>query len=318
MLSTLGIAAEVDDFTSRAIPLRDSTAQVNAYINLQIEAALKNPTLYEESNYVVISGGLVHMGYTEKKKINECNKPKLLNLLEYALNTNWPEVRTKLLRDSTVTNNGIRRPAGTIYEGTSAGPLMRIGGCCDPVISVSGKRVGIDKVDHFLGHGYMYYSKVAKTGKVSDAIQLGLDHERGSWGLAGTGVKSYADLSANYQGYLFWKKLVDGPDALIQCVNNKYVLAHKADISHFVSDAWDETNNCSSYSTETDANKIESRIKKLTGGKLCPLEPEKCAALKAHYGSLAKDLLHPQCLDPKNHVNIEEGRSFWSSVWEAF
>lgn len=316
-------AAEVDGFTNRDMPLSDSTAKVNAYINQQIMAALNNPALYQESRYVTMSGGVMHMGYTETIPVKGCNKNRLLSLLQHSLNTNWPEVREQILRDKTIQTNRIRRTNKSIYRDlTIRIPSMSLGACCDPVINLGGKRVGVDKVDHFLGHGFVYYKNVQTTKRVSSALAIGLRRESSAFGLGSTGVKSYGDLAANYQGYLFWKKLLDGPDALIQCKDDRYFLNQKADISPHVDDAWDETINCSSYSAQDVANAVENQIKKVSNGKTCPLEPEKCVGLKTRYGSYVKEILHPKCINPDSTLSVESRKTrfetFIDAVQEAF
>lgn len=123
-----------------------------------------------------------------------------------------------------------------------------------PVIRVGSVVVGIDKIGHFLSQGWFYYQKerelraalpAASDDEVDRRVrQYGHELEIGYLGLGGTGIYSYADLAANWQGLWFYRALLSGPDPYIAIEpNGRYRLAHQFHITDYVTDAWDEVIN---------------------------------------------------------------------------
>lgn len=68
--------------------------------------------------------------------------------------------------------------------------------------------LGVDKIDHFWIQGYDYYRRSRQGSEPTRAVDWGTRTERGIWGLWTTGVFSYADLAANYDGMLFYTGLL--------------------------------------------------------------------------------------------------------------
>ncbi len=69
-------------------------------------------------------------------------------------------------------------------------------------------RFGADKLSHLFRLGYKYWDKSDRGLNDADAIHFGTKTELGMLGRRGIGVFSYADLSANYSGYLFYKNMI--------------------------------------------------------------------------------------------------------------
>lgn len=75
--------------------------------------------------------------------------------------------------------------------------------------------VGVDKIDHFWVQGHLYYEKAGRGLDGERAIRYGTRTEWMRWGMLTTGVFSFADLAANYDGYTFYRDLL-GPGSLMQ------------------------------------------------------------------------------------------------------
>lgn len=87
-------------------------------------------------------------------------------------------------------------------------PLLHLAGVCSTV-RLAGQRVGVDKLDHFLGMGF-YYWKHSREGEDPDAaIRWGTRTERTVYGSSTTLAFSFADLAANLDGYHFYARLLD-------------------------------------------------------------------------------------------------------------
>ena len=76
-------------------------------------------------------------------------------------------------------------------------------------ISLAGVLVGTDKVDHFWVQGFDYWRHSRLGAAPEKAVDWGTATERGFWGLATSGVFSYADLAANYEGMRFYSTLLE-------------------------------------------------------------------------------------------------------------
>ena len=78
------------------------------------------------------------------------------------------------------------------------------------------------------------------------AIHKGLANENGILGLWPSGVFSYGDMEANYQGFRFYKKLcLDDADTFLENEDGLWKLAKVPDIREFVNPYWDESFNLS-------------------------------------------------------------------------
>ena len=84
-----------------------------------------------------------------------------------------------------------------------------------PTANFHGTYMGVDKLGHVFQHGYHYFEEYrrAERGGADDAkataraVRMGVDQERGFYGVVMTGVYSNADLAANLAGLKFYLNL---------------------------------------------------------------------------------------------------------------
>jgi hypothetical protein len=140
----------------------------------------------------------------------------------------------------------------SIYRNTSRFYLSKSG--MSPNLMVNGVYFGVDKLSHFGSTGRRYlahFLKKLKKGYSVDeaeksAIRKGLKNEAGILGLWPSGVFSYGDMEANFQGFTFYKKLcLDEQDTYLKNEDGKWKLVKAPDIRTFISPYWDETFNLS-------------------------------------------------------------------------
>lgn len=126
----------------------------------------------------------------------------------------------------------------------------------DPTGNLGGVHVGVDKIGHFLVNGRRYwvrYRQARAQGAHEDealraAIRFGVEQENGILGLFSSGVFSYADLEANYQGLRFFRSLCEGDAPLLVESDDGWELSAEVDIRDYVNPCWDETWAPSSFS----------------------------------------------------------------------
>lgn len=183
--------------------------------------------------------------------------------------------------------------------------------------------IGTDKLGHFFDQGFRYFDTTRKTvrshgrpmSRVGDALALGHVWEGSDRGRLTTGVTSYADLSANLSGLIFWQQVASGPspylvkDPYFICENGQWRRNKKFQIQDFVNASWDEGINCNKYwgQTETAVNKYVTEMQQATHKNFtCPVEPEKCAEIVKHIRTTKADD------DKKYSDGIIFEKGFWS------
>ena len=173
------------------------------------------------------------------------------------------------------------------------------------LVRIGAHLVGTDKLGHFIGIGWEYYEKAYLKNKgVEAALAHGEKTERGFFGLKTTGVYSYGDLMANYEGMKFWRELVgdivNTTNPYVICKDNRYLQVRKFDWLDYVDDSWDEGVNCNLYKNIKYERKISKKLtgleKKHPGFRFqCPIR-DSCKNLIIKNRSVAHRLISPKCL----------------------
>ena len=186
------------------------------------------------------------------------------------------------------------------------------------VVRVDRHLIGVDKLGHFLVEGWSYFDRAYRDGDgIEAAMSWGQRAERTYFGLLTTGIYSYADLAANFDGMRFWLRILgEEKDPLEKgyFFNRPYVRCKKRfwsrkpywrkvrsiDLDDWVNAAWDEGLNCSRYRDDEFAGLVRARVREreeIEGEYYaCPASPKGCVKARERYGARAAALLHPRCL----------------------
>lgn len=149
--------------------------------------------------------------------------------------------------------------------------LVRLGR--SSTIMIDGHYLGTDKLAHFVHMGYIYYTDFRRGIEAGVSEEEARDHafalgagghpifsENALLGMFTTGVRSNADLAANYAGFKFFRNLTEEvrirgemqPPLLVRdglyWRLNDHVHPHSDFFTIFVTDHWDEALNPSTYS----------------------------------------------------------------------
>jgi hypothetical protein len=119
------------------------------------------------------------------------------------------------------------------------------GDLVSPTFIANGVRFGADKLTHFFRLGYRYYMKSANGQRPEWGYSYGTETENGTIGMASIGVFSYPDLRANFDGYLFYARVI--PEYYI-FENGELRQKRPFNLADFISDDWDEFCNPPAYS----------------------------------------------------------------------
>jgi hypothetical protein len=259
----------VDNFTNRDQLVRDALPvldhKVNKILSRAVETANRESPGY--CNHVIV-----------RREILRFVGPDPVSFLEL-----W----------ATSTDDVQHAKPGSykgIYSGASLAeaPAIWLAGI-GRSFKLAGHVVGTDKLGHFFMQGYDYYKR-EQGGEPLEKIFRKENGEDGIWGLTMTGVKSYADMAANYQGLQFWNHLFGHDHPYLRCQDDRWAQVRQFTWADYVSDAWDEAINCSDMKPSLEA-KVERNLARI--GMQCPIKPDKCRPLASLKGS--KYFLGPKC-----------------------
>lgn len=228
-------------------PLNDVSAYLNAFINQrtwQTLATINKATL-QQKHY--LSCHAVH-----KLIIADYNKNKGLDFIS--------EIERKIYDDPTLSRyppihtSKLAVIEQSIYKKSQLFKLKIFG----VNINVNGIHLGLDKLDHILRTGYLYfkiYQKNRQDGLSEQqaeiaAIRKGIQQEKTYFGYWVSGVFSYADLEANYQGLRLHKQFCSGSQPYLkQRFNGTWAFTRSIDLKAYINPWFDESYNTNTYLT---------------------------------------------------------------------
>jgi hypothetical protein len=136
-----------------------------------------------------------------------------------------------------------------------------------PTLRLNGVNLGADKLGHFFVVSWRYYEVYKQALKdgldpvtaEKRAIDLGVHLEKTSLGLQTTGVFSYGDLEANYQGLRFYQQLCSGDSPQLARTAEGWALKRPFDGRKYIDLDFDESVNTSGY-TVYRWNRVKKRL----------------------------------------------------------
>ncbi|MFZ3230571.1 MAG: hypothetical protein WA160_10240 [Pseudobdellovibrio sp.] len=323
---------EVDQFTDRGKPLSDSTKALDKLILNKLTTALQDAN----SGFLSTNLGTTSCDGTEQNQRD--SRFKLFEALRDYLVTQSP---IGIIEDFANSNKNISKRIininDSIYSTAKDHSIILKKFGLSPVIKINSIEIGTDKLGHFFDEGYgLYLSSYKMETKVS---KLGTDLlsekslEQGSLGITTTNIKSYGDMAANYDGTQFWNRLcgwatLDSsleekeyfkknkclPNAYIKCEQGKWKFneSQKFSIADYVTSAWDEAINCSSYTEEISDlvfTELSKKVYQYKGNpkQPCPAEPQKCLEIENKYSKkVFKIITNPICRNIAKKIKSNE------------
>ena len=291
--------AEIDSLTGRERALADSSKALESRLNNALETGVTRANEMSE-------------GCDEEALYRELRRalavPFIGHVVAESLNADETLDRRRIRRvDSIYRDLGLLDSISVHWKNLSA------------VVRVGDVLIGVDKIGHFTVEGWTYFETAYRDGGgVAEAMAWGEGTEKTYFGHYTTGVHSYADLVANFEGMRFWQRVRGGAgDPLemgryrnrpyVRCGRRfwvfgerQWILWRKLDLDDYVTPVWDEAVNCCSYRNEKIEVLVTSRIAELSeavGVDLtCSVDPDECARARQRYGEWAPRRLHPTCL----------------------
>lgn len=172
-------------------------------------------------------------------------------------------------------------------------------------INMGGFLVGTDKFGHFFSEGYSSFQRAfLDGGGVDAALEYGDSTERTYYGALVTGVYSYADLVANFNGMRFWTHVLGRysdplggrQNPLVRCEQGHWRLVSTFGWSRYLDAGWDEGLNCNLLRNEVLRDKLLRIIARFEEGSgrsySCPISLTNVAGLRAKYGRYFPELFN--------------------------
>ena len=186
-----------------------------------------------------------------------------------------------------------------------------------PLIKIGDQDMGVDKLEHMFGMGHKYYREYYdKNISIDKVLSNGVLWEKTLLGgnMIATGVYSYADLSANFNGMRFWNNMLMKNDDIlgaqynrgpyVQCDGNRWVVNKNKpiDFRDYVDESFDESVNCSKMATWDGRRKFNKQINSEAFSDLVKCEDNveilKSLAEKYSPHGIYKYILNPKGIAP--------------------
>ncbi len=279
------IAAEADNFSRRGQKSTDEANTVNVKANefLASGVALTNA-----------------QGSCDDSKLSE--QRLYTNLRKYFANHKSGELSQFILYQNETIKNVIPLKESVYKEWTPINGFL-LGGkkaassplALAPLIQIGDVVVGTDKFEHMFGMGFNYFSKYYLKGKsLTKIFKFAVLLEKTTLGgnVFATGVFSYGDLSANFNGMRFWNHVLQKKDDIlgseynvgpfVECKNNKLAVVKAIDFRNYMDSSMDESINCSKFASKAGLRKFTNSLERL-GAMKCPMDSNTNLELQNKY-----------------------------------
>lgn len=270
-------ASEIDSFTLRSQTLADASNVVNQKANELLNVAISRANRGIPCNEIQF--------YNELRK--EFNNHSKGTLAKYIIATDEFQKHTisrsqSIYKHHTIRDGFLLARKSADKSGTGMGTTM----------NYNGHYIGSDKFEHMFGQGYFYFNDYYNNEEPLEIVlQKGISRERlqlGGNSLA-TGVFSYSDLVANFNGMRFWNAILQKNDDIlgenlgpyVVCENNLWVQKTQIDFRNYIDAAFDEGMHCSALATQGGFQGVSKSLS--DSRQACPLDPSQVEALKAKY-----------------------------------
>ncbi len=224
-------ALETDNYLSWGKTLKDSSIHINEFLSGTIESTLKETSDHDKKSCEQMVSIIAEK--FESHLVHD-------NPVE-----NW---LFRVLTDEEMYPVDLHYVEESIYREPYRFYIPWFG--LAPTIQVNGFYFGTDKLSHFASTGMIYYRIFQKeirkgtpaSAAIRKAIDWGIQDEKTLHGFWASGVFSYSDLEANYQGLRFYQRFCASENSYLKkSAEGFWDLARSPEIAEFINGYWDES-----------------------------------------------------------------------------
>jgi hypothetical protein len=296
VVSTHVVAGEVDQFTSRFQPIEDSSRLINKVANNYLKKSI------EEANQETSS---CDEKILYKKMRNYFANHQTGEITIFALESPFVD-KIKLKISQSIFKHWSLRTGAII--GRKSADLSEL--ALSPLIKMGDQVIGTDKLEHLFGRGFAYFTNYYLNKKSFErTLKSGIFQEKLIYGgnFLATGVFSYADLAANFNGMRFWNHvLLKRNDIMgeeknlvpyVKCVNQKFVFHQEIDFVPYFDAAHDEGINCSKFANSLGLKSYLKSLDELSKKDTehvyqCPMDQKLLSQMIEKYGQFSKYIIN--------------------------
>ena len=289
ILSIASFSAEADHYTRANEELKDSAEIINIRANAYLQQGLDK---------LNADSACIDSEKSERELYKELanyfanhNRGKLVQDI---LDQDTFDKRRVLIKDSIYGAWSVKD--GYLLGRKSAGK-SKLG--LMPLVRVGDQYIGIDKLEHMFGMGLIYHSGISfKDKTLTDVLKNGIFREKTVLGgnMVATGVFSYGDLSANFNGMRFWNHMLQKRDDVlgfeynagpyVRCEAGKWKTTEfKIDFRNYVDASMDESINCRKLATKGGVTQSKTAMES-RGFHECPRNAKLLEQMHAKYNIL--------------------------------
>ena len=251
LCATRASAYESDPLSARRDPPADATIVANAHATELLTGAIDRVNAATECQgddraMREVLAKEIARTMTERRTAPSRGRQPQMTTGAYAVWLEEGPIERMDVHDRTDVYSDVR-------TGNSA--ILRVWGPAS-TIQLAGVLLGTDKLDHFWDQGYDYFRESKHGLDPERAVRWGTRTELGLWGEATTGVFSYADLAANYDGYQFYATLLSPTSSIVRDDDGCVRMVRPFDWAESIDWHYDEALNPSVY-TEGVAADVE-------------------------------------------------------------
>ncbi len=260
-------SAEAYHYTVPAHEIEDITYQLNTHTNFLVQQVLDD---INTQGGCRLSKNVFGSGKTAEEKLYKALKKIFFihgrSILVDDILDGYMPTTTILLRDSVYKEWNITSGVALIISQLTLSPNIKVGG----------KVIGVDKLEHMFAYGLKYFRQHYISGmEMEKVLRLGAAAEKVYLGgnVMETGVFSYGDLAANFNGMRFWNHILQKNDDIlgeeynlgpyIICEGGKWKKnpERPIDLSKYMDRSVQENYNCSKFATKSGLSKFTNQLR---------------------------------------------------------
>lgn len=215
-------AYETDQLTERGQPLEDALPVANARVDVMLASAIDRVNARtrcqatpEETRRLLADE--IHELSAVKRMVWRRGLTRMAGFGRYAAWMETAPVSSRPFLDREDIFGELSFMESVILHTSGPCGTLRVGGVL----------VGTDKFDHFWDLGFNYWKLAERKDDATAGVAYGTNTELFYYGLLTSRTFSFADLRANYDGYLFYADLLEG-DSLLQLDEDGCVVQTRA------------------------------------------------------------------------------------------
>ena len=219
------LAYETDQYSHRLRPIEDSLAPLDAKVNAELVGVVRR-----------------WRGEPDRLAVAEAVYRRLGGLF-------WVDKLERFINRNEEIDKLPQRDRQSIYSelplrATRVNYVFGV----SRTLKVNGSLVGTDKIGHFFSLGLKYFRRWTQGRELADILARGARVERWWFGGITTGAFSNGDLVSNYEGFLFYRSLLEddvipGKKAILGVRDGKLLVQRPFTWADHINDYWDEALN---------------------------------------------------------------------------